>query len=116
VFLEHTDQDTAGKILMFGFIPFTALAFLYLAWSGSCVMLLGIVLLVLQFREQWRDEAQEVNAQALAGAVCLLCVILLTALGVNDLTLLLLSTFLYQVTLALTTLSAHGRSGTLTNL
>jgi hypothetical protein len=101
VFLEHTDQDTAGKILVFGLIPLIAAAFLYLAWSGAHLMLLGIVLLVLQFRETWQDEVKEVKARGLSGAICLLNFVILAATGMSGLDLIILSVLSYQAVLTL---------------
>ncbi len=113
VFLEHTDQDIAGKILVFGIIPLVALGFLYLAWGGSYVMVLGLVLLVLQLLETWQDEAQEMKARGLAGAVCLLWLVVLTATGVSGLTLLLLSVLSYQALVSLLVLEARAKSNSL---
>jgi hypothetical protein len=107
VVLEHTDQDLTGKILMFGFVPLIALAFLYLAWTDSYIMVIGIILLVLQLLETWRNEVQEVKARGLAGAVSLLSFVMLTATGMSGLTLILLSVLSYQAVL---TLSAREHS------
>jgi hypothetical protein len=99
VWLEHTDQDVSGKILMFGLVPLIASAFLYLAWSGSYIMILGILLLVLQSLETWQDEVREVKTRGLAGAVCLVSLLMLTVMGVNGLTQILLSILSYQMVL-----------------
>jgi hypothetical protein len=99
VWIEHTDQDAAGKILMFGLVPLIASVFLYLAWSGSYIMILGILLLVLQSLETWQDEVREVKTRGLAGAVCLVSLLMLTAMGVNGLTQILLSILSYQMVL-----------------
>jgi hypothetical protein len=115
VVMEHSDQYVAGKIVTFGIVPVVALGFLYLAWSGSYLMSLGILLLVLQFRESWHDEAQEMKARGLAGAVCLLVFVFLTATGMSGLFLALVTTLSYQATLNLTSRNVIRKRDTLTN-
>jgi hypothetical protein len=79
-------------------------------------MVLGVVLLFLQFFETWRDEGQEMKARGIAGALCLLGCVLLTAIGVNGLLLVLLTVCIYQAALFLTAPRAYRQSETLTNL